>query len=339
MPPLLSVVVPMFDVEPYISSCIESLLGQRLLNIEIIVIDDGSTDGSRVLADQWARKDSRVRVTGQPNAGLSAARNAGVRAARGKYLSFCDSDDVVPVTGYASLVGSLEDTGSDIATGDVRRLDTTGVRPHPGYRDVFARDRRRTHIRHHTALVRDRMVWNKVFRRSFWDACGLAFALPAYEDAPVMIRAHIEAAAVDVLSEVVYFWRIREQGPPSITQRRHEPANIAACMRMVLDTFDVITTLAPELVPPYVDDMCRGDIRQALRMLHLHDDDALSDALTLARSFIGSIPDDVLRALPTTDRQLAALLVQGDLAQIRRLVEKPIQAMERVWDGRGGVGN
>jgi glycosyltransferase involved in cell wall biosynthesis len=324
MSPTLSIVVPTFDTEPYISACLESLLTQRLTDVEIVVVDDGSTDASPVIAEQWMRKDSRVRVLKQPHTGVSAARNAGVRAARGRYLAFCDSDDLVSATGYASLVGSLESTGSDIASGDVRRLDRTGVRPHPGYRDLFARDRRRTHIRRDTALIRDRMVWNKVFRRSFWDARNLAFELPEYEDAPVMIRAHIEASVVDVLSEVVYYWRIRELGTPSITMRRDEPSNIAACMRMVLDTFEVITTLAPELVPQYTDDMCRGNIRTALRALHLHDDDALSDALLPARSFLKSVPEDLFRALPTTDRQLMTLLVRGDLAQIRRLVEEPL---------------
>ena len=170
MPPTLSVVVPMFDVEPYISSCLESLLDQQIADIVIIVVDDGSTDASRVIAERWAHKDSRIRVLEQPHAGLSAARNVGARAAQGKYLAFCDSDDVVPATGYASLVRSLEATGSDIASGDVRRLNSSGVRPHAEYQDVFAHDRRRTHIRRHTALVRDRMVWNKVFRRSFWEA-------------------------------------------------------------------------------------------------------------------------------------------------------------------------
>jgi len=321
-PPVLSVIVPMFEVEPYVSSCLESLVGQQLDDIEIIVVDDGSTDGSRVIAERWARQDPRIRVLEQPNAGLSAARNTGVRAARGRYLAFCDSDDIVPATAYAALVGSLEATGSDFASGDVRRFNSAGVRPHHGYGDTFARDMRRTHIRRYTALVRDRMVWNKVFRRSFWAANNFVFTLPAFEDAPVMMRAHIEASAVDVLSEVVYLWRIREHGVPSITQRKYEPATFEARMHMVLDTFEVISTHAAELITPYADDMCRGDIRDALRALNSHDDASLSDALSLARSFVTSVPADIIDALPATDRQLITHLTQGDMTQLRQLVKE-----------------
>ncbi|WP_405775466.1 glycosyltransferase [Streptomyces sp. NBC_01390] len=329
MSPSLSVVVPVFNVEHYVSACLESLLDQHLTDVEIVVVDDSSTDSSGRIAERWAGRDSRIRVLTQPHGGLSAARNTGVQAAQGRYLAFCDGDDVVPATGYASLVASLQSTGSAIASGDVRRLDSSGVRPHPGYQDVFARHLRRTHIRRHTALVRDRMVWNKVFRRSFWDEHELTFALPAYEDAPVMLRAHIEASAVDVLPEVVYFWRIRENGAPSITQRRHEASNITACMRMVVDTFDVIRTSAAELVAPYADDMCRNDVRDMLRALHLHDDDALSDALSLARTFVTSLPADVVDALPAKDRQLMILLIQGDLSRLRNLVDAPSKSATR----------
>jgi CDP-glycerol glycerophosphotransferase len=322
-PPTLSVVVPVFDVESYVSPCLESLVNQHLADIEIIVVDDGSTDGSRAVAERWARGDPRIRVICQANSGLSATRNAGIRVARGRYLAFCDSDDVVPATAYASLVGSLEATGSDFATGDVRRLHSSGLRPHSRYQDAFARDRRRTHILRHTALVRDRMVWNKVFRRAFWDAHGLSFTLPTYEDGPVMIRAHIEASAVDVLSEVVYLWRIREHGPLSISQREGEPENLAALMRMVFDTFEIIATLAGELVPAYAHDMCSGDVPHMLRGLLTHDEAALSDALSFARSFVARVPDDVLAALPTTHRQLMTHLVLGELEEIRRLLTEP----------------
>lgn len=323
-PPVLSVIVPMFDVEPYVVACLDSLLGQEFSDLEIVVVDDGSTDGSRAKADAVARRDSRVRMVEQPNGGLSLARNTGVRAAHGRYLAFCDSDDIVPATAYAALVGSLEASGSDLASGDVRRFTSTEMRAHHGYQDTFDHDLRRTHIRRCAPLLRDRMVWNKVFRRSFWDARNLTFSLPAFEDAPVMMRAHLEASAVDVLSQVVYLWRVREGGVPSITQRKYEPAIFAARMTMVLDTFDVISAAAPELVELYADDMCRGDIKDALRALKSYDDESLSEPLALARKFVTSVPAGVVDGLPATERQLMTYLAQADMSRLRQLVREAI---------------
>ncbi|TDB78259.1 glycosyltransferase family 2 protein [Micromonospora sp. KC723] len=321
MAPVLSVIVPVFDVEPYLDICLKSLAGQDHGDLEVVVVDDASADGSRAIADRWAREDSRIRVLEQPHGGLSAARNTGLRAARGTYLAFCDGDDVVPAVAYKSLIAAIEESGSDFASGAVRRVDSTGVRPHYGYHDVFDKQRRRTHIRRLTALVRDRMVWNKVFRRSFWDAADLSFSLPAYEDAPVMMRAHIAATAVDVVTDVVYLWRLRERGQPSITQRYREPDNVAAWMRMIVDTYNVIRDGVPELVPAYADDMCRGDVPMALGALHLHDAAALHDALTLARSFVVNVPAEVIDGLPERTRRILGHLVDGDTAAVRELVE------------------
>lgn len=91
--PAISVIVPIYNVEPYLGECLDSLCGQTLRNIEIIGVDDGSTDGSGALLDEYAAKDKRIIAVHQKNAGVSAARNAGMRLARGEYLAFVDGDD------------------------------------------------------------------------------------------------------------------------------------------------------------------------------------------------------------------------------------------------------
>ena len=89
----VSVVIPVFNVAPYLRQCLDSLVGQTLKDIEIICVDDGSTDGSGAILDEYAAKDGRVRVVHQANAGAGAARNAGLARAAGEYLFFCDPDD------------------------------------------------------------------------------------------------------------------------------------------------------------------------------------------------------------------------------------------------------
>ena len=92
---LISVIVPIYNVEPYLDRCVGSLVRQTYDNLEILLVDDGSTDNSGVLAEDWGRKDSRITVYHKKNGGLSDARNYGIDRAKGRYLSFVDSDDFV----------------------------------------------------------------------------------------------------------------------------------------------------------------------------------------------------------------------------------------------------
>ncbi|MFD4236929.1 CDP-glycerol glycerophosphotransferase family protein [Streptomyces sp. NPDC058542] len=232
LPPLLSVVVPVHNVEGYLADCLRSVADQTLEAIEVVMVDDGSTDGSARIAAEFAARDSRFRLVRQRNAGLSAARNTGVRHTTPTvpYLAFADSDDIVVHDAYERMTASLESTGSDLATGNVWRLTGQGRQQAWQYRWLTA-TRPRTHITRDPRLLADRVAWNKVFRRSFWE--GHAFSFPEgklYEDTPVMIPAHHLARSVDVLHEHVYYWRVREG---SITRRRTDVTGvrdrIAAC--------------------------------------------------------------------------------------------------------------
>ncbi|MZD09828.1 glycosyltransferase [Streptomyces sp. SID5785] len=241
--PRLSVVVPVHNVEDQLADCLTSIAAQTVRDLEVVLVDDGSTDGSSALARTFAAGDPRFRYVRQDNAGLSAARNTGVRYAdpHVPYLTFVDSDDVVPHDAYERMITSLERTGSDFATGNVWRLTERG-RTQAWQYTWLTRPRERTHITRDPELLSDRVAWNKVFRRSFWDRHGLAFPEGRlYEDTPVMIPAHFLAEQVDVLAAHVYYWRVREG---SITRRRTDVKGVrdrvAACdhvSRFLADRF------------------------------------------------------------------------------------------------------
>ena len=103
MSELISVVVPIYNVEKYLTRCLEALLKQTYTNLEIILVDDGSNDGSSAICDEYAEKDSRIKVIHKENGGSSSARNAGIEAATGKYIGFCDSDDYPEPDLYENL--------------------------------------------------------------------------------------------------------------------------------------------------------------------------------------------------------------------------------------------
>ncbi|MCW2872280.1 CDP-glycerol glycerophosphotransferase family protein [Actinacidiphila oryziradicis] len=219
MTPRLTVVVPVYNVEHYLEECLDSVAGQTLPDLDVVMVDDGSTDSGPAIAQMFADRDPRFRLVRQPNGGLGHARNTGARHAdpRTRYLAFLDSDDVLPPYAYEKLTALLDESGSDFATGNVYRLTTEG-RSQAWQHQHMRRTVRGTHITRDLTLLADRVAWNKVFRRSFWDRHRLAFPEGVlYEDTPLTIPAHFLADAVDVTHEHVYYWRIREG---SITRRR-----------------------------------------------------------------------------------------------------------------------
>ena len=224
MPGRISVIVPVYNVEAYLETCLESLAQQSVSDLEVVMVDDGSTDESAAIAERYVERDPRFKLVRQRNAGLGAARNTGVPHATGDLLAFVDSDDVVPRHAYELLRGALDRTGSDFASGNVMRLTPFGMTKAGFVGRVFDRSRLKTHITRFPALVNDRTAWNKLFRRSFWDEHGFRFPEGVYyEDIPVTLPAHYLAMSVDLIDEPVYLWRVREGSDLSITQRRTEP--------------------------------------------------------------------------------------------------------------------
>ena len=101
--PKVSVIVPVYNAEKYLSECVDSILAQTLRDIEVLLVDDGSTDGSPVLCDNYAKKDPRIKVIHKANGGVSSARNMGLSIASGDYFAFVDSDDIIDKNSYFKL--------------------------------------------------------------------------------------------------------------------------------------------------------------------------------------------------------------------------------------------
>lgn len=114
MQPQISVIVPVYNTEPYLKPCLDSLLAQTVPGLEILLVDDGSTDRSGAICDEYAEKDPRLTVIHQANGGVASARNAGLEAARGEWLGFVDADDWVEPDMFSGLLELALRTGADI---------------------------------------------------------------------------------------------------------------------------------------------------------------------------------------------------------------------------------
>ena len=118
----ISVIVPVYKVEPYLDKCVSSIVNQTHKNLEIILVDDGSPDNCPAMCDAWAEKDSRIRVMHKTNGGLSDARNAGMAVATGELMAFVDSDDWIVPDMYEYLYQRLTEDNSDIAACGVQMV-------------------------------------------------------------------------------------------------------------------------------------------------------------------------------------------------------------------------
>ena len=124
---MISIIVPIYNVEKYLSKCIDSILAQTYNDIEVILVDDGSPDNCPMICDEYAQKDNRVIVIHQKNAGVSAARNAGLKAAHGEYIGFVDPDDWISSSMYQEMITALERENADLAICGYDYYDENGA--------------------------------------------------------------------------------------------------------------------------------------------------------------------------------------------------------------------
>lgn len=215
-------VVPVYNVERYLAECLDSLLAQSFRDFEAILVIDGATDHSEQIARRYAARDRRIRLHRQPNSGLGAARNAGVRQAHGEFMAFLDSDDTLPPDAYADMMSTIDRTGSDMVVGTLKRGDGDHWRAMPLMHRNHRHRREAVALADMPLMLADVFPVNKIFRRSFWDEARLEFPVGMrYEDQPTLTRAFVAARQFDVICESVYHWRVRADGT-SLTQRRHE---------------------------------------------------------------------------------------------------------------------
>lgn len=232
--------VPVFNVAPWLQGCLDSILRQPVRDVQVVVVDDGSTDGSTEIAADYAARYSNVEFFRQQNSGVSIARNNAIPRCTGTYLTFVDPDDELPADAWSTMLRTLQGTGSDFVVGSAERLDGGRRFITPLMERNHRVERLGIRIEDQPLMLADVFVWNKIFRRSFWDAAGIRFPeRTRYQDQPALTHAFLAASAFDVLTDVVYDWAVRPTRT-SATQRRRDLDNLHERVNTKRMTVDLV---------------------------------------------------------------------------------------------------
>jgi CDP-glycerol glycerophosphotransferase len=320
-PPLLSVVVVASDAEAYLGECLESLRSQRLQNIEVLVVDDGSTDGTVALARQLAAEDPRFRILTRPQLGLSASRNAGVQVARGQFLAFVNATDTVPRNAYASLVGSLRRTGSDFAAGSVGVVIRGRVRRPPWVTVTHGLDRPAQTLRQFPLAVQDTIATNRVFRRDFWDLDVGGFPHSADGETFTMVGATLRARQFDLLQSVssIQHTRLRPgtllPAAPSVSELESRLDWQHRTWRLVREAVD------PSISGPWLGRLIDGDLGDFAAEAHRADDAYRNRLQQAAQEFLAMADDTVWPQVRVARKLDLWLVAQGRWTDDERLID------------------
>lgn len=222
MMPLITVIVPVFQVEQYLLSCLESICKQTYKNLEIILVDDGSRDRCPEICDAWAKKDARIRVIHKENGGLSSARNAGLAVATGEYIGFVDSDDYIHPRMYEILLGALEENGVKMASCLSTPVKADGELPE---------NIQNTDI---VVLSVDQMldgifrkqigtaVWRKLYEKSIFENIRFPEG-ETNEDYPLIVPIARASGGMVWVKQVLYGYRVREGSITNSGMMAHSP--------------------------------------------------------------------------------------------------------------------
>ena len=243
--PLISIIVPVYNVEPYLKQCLDSLMGQTLKDIEIICVDDGSTDGSPAILQEYAAKDERIHLITQTNKGVSVARNEGMSTARAPYIMFCDPDDWCELNMCERMYHALDGVNeADIAMCGTKmeydyEVSEQKVMSDEAWYTVY--NSGLTELTEEMLLHKfSAAVWNRIFRRSFLLKHNVQFPKDRWEISEDFYFFNVclaHSTHMVFVQDKLYHYR-RRQGSVMFEQMHNNPSLYAQQMKGAMLVWD-----------------------------------------------------------------------------------------------------
>lgn len=311
--PLVSVVVPIYNVEAYLEVCLLSLAAQTHRNVKVIMVDDGSTDGSAKIAKRFVAEYPNFELVTKKNNGLGAARNTGVQAiATSDWILFVDSDDLLPSNAIANYLAAAKSDNVKLVVGNPVRM--MGLKKQSRRPALYAKDLHRTNLTEQPEFMSDVTAWNKLIAFDLWAGQGFRFPENVlYEDMAVMTKLYLTAGTFSSVSSPSYLWRVRTGDTKSITQKRAEMRNLNDRIKAIFDTVEVLKN-EPTLLYEYGRIVATHDLGYYLPSVKVTDQlyfDTLAEA---AKKIFKATGFNDFASLKQQPRTLIPLLLAGDRA-------------------------
>ena len=212
--PKISVIIPCYNVEKYLCKCLDSVVNQTLKDIEIICVNDGSTDGTQKILEEYSKKDDRISLINKPNGGLSSARNAGMEKVHGEYLAFLDSDDWVDLNFYEKLYNAAKLENADSAIGKTFLYWDKNKVEKISWIDVYVHNLNKNiidTIADKRFVIYTSVVWNKIYRTELIKNNGLRFIEGGYiEDLPFTFALAMRVNKFVLVPDTALYYRQRD---------------------------------------------------------------------------------------------------------------------------------
>ena len=262
MGPTVSIIVPVYRVAETLGRCVDSILHQEFKDLELLLVDDGSTDGSAALCDAYARQDDRVRVFHQQNQGVSAARNLGLQYAQGEYLQFADSDDWLAPDATKRLVSAAQENRCDLVIGDFYRVIGNRVAQKGDIQDsaVLTRQEYAAYMMENPADFYYGVLWNKLYRRDIVEQYHLRMNtdLTWCEDFLFNLEYIAHAERFYALQIPIYYY-VRTRGSLA-----SQSLSISKTVKMKLFLFEYYHQFYKSVLDEETYEKCRGKVYRFL---------------------------------------------------------------------------